>query len=206
VAHCFRYKALFNAIHIANGQYGQRSEGVLAANGLLKGVCALGDRPVLRPTRSGPAQGQWSSHNESFKFILYREQNIRIEVKSLQTNSIRYIHSASSDSEGYQQAKVQVDASDRREVTFPNGETLSTTCLLVGDFDLLAVNLFAFENKWHFAFAKNDDLPRSKYKKYSEDQRQFLLASAVTITWPLRPPFYEDPLKLLDEIVLDRQT
>jgi len=93
----------------------------------------------------------------------------------------------------------------RRNVTFPDGVTLSTTCLLAGDFDLLAVNLFGFENKWRFAFAKNNELPRSKYAKYRPYQRQYLLASLVTITWPLQHPFYEDPLPLLDEIVQERK-
>ena len=43
---------------------------------------------------------------------------------------------------------AQVDASDKREVTFPNGTTLATTCLLPGKFDILAVNLFEFVQEW----------------------------------------------------------
>jgi len=152
---------------------------------------------------------KFDNHDRSKKydrFIEYRGHSFRIESKSLQTNSIRYIQPDSPEQRGHYQGKTQVDASDRRNVALPNGETLATTCLLVGDFDLLAVNLFAFENKWRFAFAKNNELPRSNYKKYTSYQRQYLLATLVTVTWPPRPPLYEDPLPLLDEIFLERTT
>lgn len=148
-------------------------------------------------------------HNRIEKYdrsIVYKGQEFRIEVKSLQTNSIRYVQPTSRELGGYYLGKAQVDASDRRNVTFPDGVTLSTTCLLVGDFDLLAVNLFGFENEWRFAFAKNSELPRSKYAKYTPYQHQYLLASSVTITWPLQHPFYENPLPLLDEMVLEGKT
>lgn len=130
-------------------------------------------------------------------FITYRGQDFVVEVKSLQTNSVK-----KEDDRWI--GKVQVDASDRRQVTLPDGSTLATTCLLAGGFDLLAVNLFAFEEEWRFAFAKNSDLPRSKYKKYTPKQRQWLLATLVRVTWPPEPPFHAEPFGLLDEIARDR--
>ena len=41
--------------------------------------------------------------------------------------------------------KAQVDASDRREVVLPDNSRVTTTCLLKGEFDILAINVFAFE-------------------------------------------------------------
>lgn len=83
--------------------------------------------------------------------VHYNGVPITIEVKSLQTASVQQIE------EGYQ-GKFQCDASDRRTVELPNGESMQTTCLVVGQFDLLAVNLFSFREQWDFAFIRNRDL------------------------------------------------
>ena len=92
------------------------------------------------------------------RVIVYKGHRFVLESKSLQTHSIR------KDGTRWT-AKAQVDASDRRTVIFPDGTKLNTTCLRVGDFDILAVNLFALEGKWDFVFAKNSDLPRSSWKR-----------------------------------------
>lgn len=129
--------------------------------------------------------------------VTYRGERLRIEVKSLQTKTAKLVGDV-------YQAKFQCDASDRRKVLFRDGSTIETTCLLIGDFDLLAVNLFAFTKEWRFAFARNKDLPRSRYKGYSETARENLLASTMPITWPLQPPYEPEPFRLLDEIVRER--
>ena len=128
----------------------------------------------------------------------YQGESITVEVKSLQTASVR------STNGGYT-GRCQVDASDRRPVVFPNGDTLATTCLLTGKFDVLAVNLFEFGQQWRFAFIRNRDLPRSTHRKYTEYQRSNLLATSVRMHWPIEPPFVEDPFPLLDEIVRERR-
>ncbi len=128
----------------------------------------------------------------------YKGAPITVEVKSLQATSIR------RDGERLI-GKFQCDASDRRKVTLPNGDSLQTTCLVVGEFDLLAVNLFEFNHQWRFAFAKNSDLPRSKYPGYSPEQRQYLLATLMEISWPIAPPFELEPYRLLDEIASEKR-
>lgn len=82
---------------------------------------------------------------------------------------------------------------------------LETTCLLAGRFDILAINLFEFGQEWKFAFIKNDDLPHSRFNKYTEYQRKHLLATTVKVTWPLNPPFQGEPFPLLDDIVKQRR-
>jgi hypothetical protein len=133
--------------------------------------------------------------------LTYRGHDFNIEVKSLQTNSIK---------EGKGRATFQCDASDRRPVVFLDGSTIETTCLLVGEFDLLAVNLFGFYGEWKFAFAKNKELPRvsgkrGKAKTYTEYQRDHLLASSMTMENPPVPPYRMEPWSLLDELVEERE-
>lgn len=125
--------------------------------------------------------------------VHYNGVPITVEVKSLQTASVQHTD------EGYQ-GRFQCDASDRRTVELPNGESMQTTCLIVGQFDLLAVNLFAFREQWDFAFIRNRDLPRYRYRRYTAEQRQYLLATLVAVTWPLQSPFEPEPFRLLDEI------
>ena len=128
------------------------------------------------------------------RVVVYRGREFIFEAKSLQTNTVR------KTDEGWI-GKAQVDASDRREVNLPDNTTVSTTCLRRGEFDILAVNVFAFENKWRFVFAKNSDLPSSRYAKYTEYQRQHLLATLSTIHWPPQPPFYEEPFTLMNQML-----
>lgn len=143
---------------------------------------------------------KYDDHDRSKKGDLafrYKGVEITVEVKSLQTATIE-------KSGDVYKARFQCDASDRRPVRLPTGEILTTACLLVGEFDLLAVNLVAFEEEWHFAFAKNSDLPRSTYRGYTPEQRQHLLATLMTVTWPTQPPFRPEPFSLLDDMVSGR--
>lgn len=130
--------------------------------------------------------------------IIYKGRAFLIEVKSLQTNSVENLGGDTW------RGKAQVDASDRREVRLPNGEMINTTCLLRGEFDLLAVNCFAFGETWRFAFALNSELPKNTYRAYSTYQRKHLLPSLVMVEWPPRYPFSEDPFELLDRLVKKR--
>ena len=130
--------------------------------------------------------------------VRYKGHEFIFESKSLQTASIR------QQDDGVWTGKAQVDASDRREVALPDGSTVATTCLVVGSFDILAVNVFAFDDKWRFVFAKNDDLPRSSFRRYTPYQQQHLLATLVTVTWPPSLPFRDEPFTLMNELIHDR--
>jgi len=130
--------------------------------------------------------------------VQYKGAEITFEVKSLQSAKVKAVGDDSYV------GQFQCDASDKRLVHLPNGKEVSTTCLLVGQFDLLAACLFEFGQKWRFAFAHNRDLPRSTHRGYTKSQRQHLLATMVNVTWPLQPPFAPDPYQLMDEIVASR--
>ena len=125
--------------------------------------------------------------------VTYKGREFRIECKSLQTNSIE------KNDAGYF-GKYQCDASDRRTIKV-GSKMVDTTCLLVGEFDIIAVNLFSFENKWIFAFALNEDLPRSTYRKYPRTVQQRLLATLMPVSLPLQAPYTESPIPLLERLL-----
>ncbi len=141
-------------------------------------------------------------HNRAIKGdkrLTYRGHTFLVEVKSLQTNLVK------KSGVDTWTGKVQVDASDNRTVTFPDGSQLKTTCLLRGEFDILAVNSFAYGEKWRFAFALNSELPENSFHKYTVYQRQHLLPTLITLDWPLKPPFTDNFHELLDKLVLNRE-
>ena len=141
-------------------------------------------------------------HDRSEKrdlIFTYEGLEIGVEVKSLQSRTVTQLENSTY------LAKFQCDASDRRTVTLPDGQQLQTTCLLVGQFDLLAVSLFQITGDWTFAFARNDHLPRSRFRKYTGYQREQLLATMMGVTWPVQDPFRTEPFGLLNEIVVQRR-
>lgn len=126
--------------------------------------------------------------------LTYKKREIVVEVKSLQTNKCKHDPVTNTWS-----GKSQVDGSDRRIVHFDDGTELNTTLLLRGEFDILAVNCFAFGGTWRFAFALNKDLATSTYSKYTDEQRSQLIASLQTVTWPPKPPFTSDFDEILEQ-------
>jgi len=120
-----------------------------------------------------------------------------VQLKSMQTGSIKQLD------DGTFKAKIQCDASDKRPVDLPNGHRISTTCYVADEFDILAVPLQPFLGEWHYAFRLNETLPRSTYRGYSEEDRPFLLATLVPITWPLGDEWSTDLFDLLD-VAADR--
>jgi hypothetical protein len=129
----------------------------------------------------------------------YHGQEIIVEVKSLQTQTVKRVDGGDSWF-----GRAQVDASDRRVVTFPDGSQLGTTLLLRGEFDILAVNCFAFGDRWRFVFALNSDLETSGWKKYTPAQRALLIKSMQDIHFPARPPFTEDFGSVLERALASR--
>lgn len=127
----------------------------------------------------------------------YKGKEFKVEAKSLQTNSVVQV-----DDDTWT-GKFQCDASDRREIHLPNGHTVNTTCLAVGEFDIVAVSLYAFGDQWRFAFAKNADLPHpsNRSRNIAVEDREYLIKSLIDITWPLQAPFTTDVYSLLDEMV-----
>jgi hypothetical protein len=134
----------------------------------------LVDRGVRTEDMSRDRDHLKTSSDRTFN---YKGRRLKLQLKSMQTNSIRQLENGSFT------ARVQVDASDRREVTLPNGHVVNTTCYVAGQFQVLAVPLQPFTSSWTFAFRLNDTLPRSNH--YSAEDNQYLLKTLVAITYPL---------------------
>jgi transcriptional regulator with XRE-family HTH domain len=126
--------------------------------------------------------------------IKYKGKYYSVEVKSLQTNTVKLLD------DGSYIGRFQCDASDKRNVKLPDGGEISTTCLRFGDFDILAVNLFAFRGNWEYGFALNKNLPSSDYAKYPEEVRKQLIKSIIPISLPLQQPFVNDIFILLEQL------
>lgn len=87
--------------------------------------------------------------------VLYRGRTFIFESKSLQTSTV------ARAAEGWT-GRAQVDASDRREVALPDGSSVTTTCLRRGEFDILAVNVFEFSQRWRFVLPRTRTCPRRR--------------------------------------------
>lgn len=177
-------------------------------NGSLRGmvfgyVAEIKLRKLLAANSNVTSYTKDDDHDRSKKGdlrLVYKGHEFKLESKSLQTARNKLLPN------GIYTSVAQVDASDRRTVTMPDGSRLQTTNLLVGEFDVLAINCFTFQNEWHFVFARNQDLPRSTFRNYTEAQRQHLLATTVPVTWPPQGILTDDIFALLDVMIAERLT
>jgi len=136
------------------------------------------------------------SMNKSDRDFVFGGRRYSIQLKSIQTNSIAY-----DPASEVLCADVQNDGSDRRTVLLPNGQRVETTNYVIGDYDILAVPLFPFTGTWTFAYKRNRDCRLTDSKKYSEENRQYLLSTIEKLTYPLRPPWVSDLRLLLDDTI-----
>lgn len=170
-----------------------------AMRGLMFGFVAeykLKKEWLLRPGITNVTRPRSHDRTQKCDFRFeYRHTEIKLEVKCLDTPKVRLAE------DGTYRGTFQCNASDTTEVTLPNRRKVTTNCLVVGGFDVLAVCLFAFGNKWRFAFALNEDLPRTTWKGYTAAQQKYLLKSAMHISWPLETPYVDDLFVVLDRLV-----
>jgi hypothetical protein len=141
---------------------------------------------------------KYDDHDRNIKcdwIIVYKNHRFLVEVKSVQTNSVK------KDGVSAFTGSVQVDASDKRMVSFDDGSALHTTLLLRNQFDILAVNCFPFTGKWDFMFCLNKNLPTSKNKNYSLYHQNNLIASSIKVSYPPLNPFTDDIFSLMDSII-----
>lgn len=132
--------------------------------------------------------------NKSDRTIRVNNRLYRIQLKSIQTNSIKR-----NLETGLLQADVQNDASDARAITMHDGAKIITTCYARGDYDILAVPLFPFTGNWQYAYKRNIDCRSTNSKKYDDKYKPFLLSTTETITWPLSDEWHSDLSDILDD-------
>lgn len=138
-------------------------------------------------------------HNRDIKadwIIEYKNKKYTIEVKSIQTNSIKILK---NNENSYLKGKYQCDASDSRIIHLKN-KSIKTTCIKKGQFDILAINLYPFTGNWEFAFIINEDIPTTNYHKYSKETQKQLLKGTMTISYPFSKPYYDNIYTLLNDL------
>jgi hypothetical protein len=141
--------------------------------------------------------------NKNDLALSYKGHRFTIEVKSLQTHTVKKA-TLLGNKEMFT-GKYQCDASDCRKVKLPDGSEVTTTCLVAGEFDIVAVNLFAFRGQWEYGFALNRDLTKSRYKGYTADQQKYLIATLQSVSLPLAPPYEADIYVLLDKLEKEKR-
>lgn len=130
--------------------------------------------------------------------ITYRHHQYTIQVKSVQTNSIKSVGN------GVFRCNLQNDASDSWTILLPDGSTVQTTCYLIGKYDILAVGLQPFTGTFEYAFKKNKDLTRTTSRKYTDYQKHHLLSTTERLFWPLDSGWTTEFLLLLEDRDLGR--
>lgn len=127
-------------------------------------------------------------------WISYKDKVFSIECKSVLTSKVKY-NSGSKMLIG----RANVDGSDCRDITLPNGSVVRTCLMQRNEFDILAINCFAMTGKWDFVYIRNSDLPCSDSTKYTEYEKGCLISSSVYVSFPVQKPFYTDLKTLLDD-------
>lgn len=125
----------------------------------------------------------------------YHGREYSVECKCLQTNYCKY-----DEITGSWTGKFQCDGSDACDITLDNGHTVNTVAYPFGLFDIVAVGLFAFGDRWAFAFVRSEDLVPRKYTKRSkipEEDCPYFIQTMQNITLPLKAPYTEHILELL---------
>ena len=150
----------------------------------------LSDKNISRVTK----HDNYNNKKKGDLAVVYKDVEFIICLKALQPNKVQ------ETTQGWV-GKVPFDSKERREVLLPNGRRVKTTCFLKSEFDIIATGFFTFENTLRFVFAKSSDLPSSNYHNYTKPQRRFLLPTSITVSWPPKPPFTEDLISLMDDIV-----
>ncbi len=144
----------------------------------------------------------------------WRGEPMKIEVKSLQTHTIKEVESTNSSSEGSEsneptryRAGFHLKGSSDQRIEQYEGEEYRTTLMNVedSDIDIMAVNLYKLRDEWDFAFLRVEDLPRSK-GNYPEGLRRQLARSQIKLTVPLQEPFTDDLYQLMDQVVEERSS
>lgn len=147
-----------------------------------------------------------SDHDRSQKYdwiYQYKGHPIRVEVKSIQkgSESVEYTNMGEKVHTG----NTQLKNSDPIERTLPDGTVVSPINTKKGNFDILAVCLFRFENEWVFVFAKNEDLPETTSGEIPKDYHHLFLENPIPVQYPTGDLFTTDLEGLMDEIVQERE-
>jgi hypothetical protein len=124
--------------------------------------------------------------------VTYKDKTLTIEVKSIATNSVR--EDILNDT---WQGKVQVKATDKRTIQVDGIGSVTSTSLLKGEFDVLAISCYAVSGKWEFLFIENEYLPEAT-------ATPGLIKTSFTVNPATTPLVSEDVIKIMDSVIAKR--
>lgn len=171
----------------------------------------LDDHPDIENIWSPEDQDTGQKGDLAFE---YKGEPIRVEVKSLQTRTIRKIEDDTTQKDLSGEEKTQVEwkakthikgSSDPRKVEHEDFED-TTVALDVEEpgFDILAVSVFFFDYNWEFAFVRPEHLPRSQKRGWPDELKEKHAVSKPPVTKPPTGNWTDDLFELMDEIIAER--
>lgn len=123
--------------------------------------------------------------------VTYKGESLKVEVKSLASDSVRY--DVFNDT---WQGKVRTKATDKRDVELEGVGTVRTSCLVKGQFDVLAISCMAVDGQWTYMFMDASFLP--------ETANPGLIQTSFTLNPATTPGAQADPLKAFDSVLARR--
>lgn len=124
--------------------------------------------------------------------VEYKGKTLTIEVKSIATNSVR--EDILNDT---WQGTVQVKATDKRAIEVDGVGTITSTSLLKGEFDVLAISCYAVSGKWEFLFIENEYLPEGTIAPG-------MIKTSFTVNPATTPLLTGDVVAVMDSVILKR--
>lgn len=119
--------------------------------------------------------------------VIYKNVPLTIECKSVKTGSVKEDVLTQS-----WMGTVGVCNTDKREITIEGFGNISTSKLIRGQFDILAISCFAVNGEWSFMFIENRFLP-------SAEEHRDLLKSSFIINPATTPGLTEDISRVLEK-------
>jgi hypothetical protein len=124
--------------------------------------------------------------------VVYKGEILRIELKSIATDSVR--HDVLNDT---WQGKVRTKATDRRDIEIDGVGVIRTSCLIKGEFDILAISTLPVDGQWTYMFMDAAFLP--------ETANPGLIQTSFTLNPLTTPGVQADPLKVFDSILAKKR-
>lgn len=123
--------------------------------------------------------------------ITYKGEVIRLELKSLASDSIR--HDCLNET---WQGKVRSKATDKRDVEIEGVGVIRTSCLVKGEFDVLGICCLPVDGTWSYLFMEELYLPETSPNLI---QTSFVLNPATTAG------VQANPLIVFDSVLTKRR-
>jgi hypothetical protein len=123
--------------------------------------------------------------------ITYKGEIIRLELKSLSSDSIR--HDCLNET---WQGRVRSKATDKRDVEIEGVGVVRTSCLIKGEFDILGICCLPVDGTWSYLFMEEIYLPETSPHLI---QTSFVLNPAIT------PGVQSNPLVVFDSVLAKRR-